>query len=64
LKVFTIIKGEIAATPLAEVATKKKALDLNLLELDPSINETNIKVSVMEGNITLNGYVPTYAEKR
>jgi 6-phosphofructokinase 1 len=28
-----LIKGEIAATPLAEVAAKKKALDLNLLEL-------------------------------
>jgi len=28
-----LIKGEIAATPLAEVATKKKGLDLNLLEL-------------------------------
>jgi 6-phosphofructokinase 1 len=27
------IKGEIAATPLAEVAAKKKGLDLNLLEL-------------------------------
>jgi 6-phosphofructokinase 1 len=27
------IKGEIAATPLTEVATKKKGLDLNLLEL-------------------------------
>jgi 6-phosphofructokinase len=28
-----LIKGEIAATPLAEVAGKKKGLDLNLLEL-------------------------------
>jgi 6-phosphofructokinase 1 len=28
-----LIKGEIAATPLAEVAAKKKGLDLNLLEL-------------------------------
>jgi osmotically-inducible protein OsmY len=34
------------------------------LKWDPSINETNIKVSVREGNITLNGYVPTYAEKK
>lgn len=28
-----LIKGEIAATPLAEVAAKKKGLDLSLLEL-------------------------------
>jgi len=34
------------------------------LKWDPSINDTNIKVSVREGNVTLNGYVPTYAEKR
>jgi len=27
------VKGEIAATPLPEVAAKKKALDLKLLKL-------------------------------
>jgi len=39
LKVFTIINGEIAATPHAEVATKKKAWDLNLLELAKMLAE-------------------------
>jgi 6-phosphofructokinase 1 len=28
-----LMKGDIAATPLAEVVAKKKGLDLNLLEL-------------------------------
>jgi 6-phosphofructokinase 1 len=28
-----LLKGEIAATPLAEVVTNKKPLDLKLLEL-------------------------------
>jgi 6-phosphofructokinase 1 len=32
-----LIKGEIAATPLAEVAAQKKPLDLNLLDLAKSL---------------------------
>ena len=32
-----LIKGEIATTPLAEVAAKKKGLDLNLLDLAKSL---------------------------
>ena len=33
------------------------------LKCDPRVNETNIKVSVKEGHVTINGHVPTYAEK-
>ena len=33
------------------------------LKQDPRVNETNIAVSVKEGHVTLNGHVPTYAEK-
>ena len=34
-----LLKGEIAATPLAEVATNKKQLDLRLLELARALNK-------------------------
>jgi len=34
-----LLKGEIAATPLAEVATNKKLLDLRLLELARALNK-------------------------
>ena len=33
------VKGEAAATPLAEVVANKKELDLNLLELAPALNK-------------------------
>ena len=34
-----MVKGEIGATPLAEVAANKKELDLRLLELARALNQ-------------------------
>ena len=33
------------------------------LKWDPRVNEVNIKLSIKESHVTLNGHVPTYAEK-